>query len=184
VLQTPVANRLIDPGSEWRLRRHWFDASAMGDLLSGGFAPAEKNTLYRCLHKLVEYKDARQFQFLVQRWGELFGAKFDVLPYDRTSTYSESDVERGPSDLRPYGYSRDTRGDCRQVVIALIVFINRAFAGLPGRPSDAAVGRELHDITPTDRAETLRTGMDRARRAGTGENVELACADRVNSWLP
>ena len=120
VLQTLVAYRLIDPGSEWRLHRHWFDASAMGDLLNADFALAEKNTLYRCLDKLVEHKD-ELFKFLVQRWGELFGAKFDVLLYDLTSTYFESDVERPESDLRQYGYSRDKRGDCRQVVIALIV---------------------------------------------------------------
>jgi len=120
VLQTLVAYRLIDPGSEWRLHRHWFDASAMGDLLNADFALAEKNTLYRCLDKLVENKDAL-FKFLVQRWGELFGAKFDVLLYDLTSTYFESDVERPEADLRQYGYSRDKRGDCRQIVIALIV---------------------------------------------------------------
>jgi hypothetical protein len=120
VLQTLVAYRLIDPGSEWRLHRHWFDASAMGDLLGADFALAEKNTLYRCLDKLVEHKDAL-FKFLVQRWGELFGAQFEVLLYDLTSTYFESDVERGETDLRQYGYSRDKRGDCRQVVIALIV---------------------------------------------------------------
>ena len=120
VLQTLVAYRLIDPGSEWRLHRHWFDASAMGDLLNADFALAEKNTLYRCLDKLIEHKD-ELFKFLVQRWGELFGAKFDVLLYDLTSTYFETDVERRPSDLRQYGYSRDKRGDCRQVVIALIV---------------------------------------------------------------
>lgn len=51
VLQTLVAYRLIDPGSEWRLHRQWFDASAMGDLLGADFALAEKNTLYRCLDK-------------------------------------------------------------------------------------------------------------------------------------
>ena len=58
---------------------------------------------------------------LKRRWGELFGAKFDVLPYDLTSTYFETDVERGPDELRQFGYSSDKRGDCRQVVIALIV---------------------------------------------------------------
>ena len=120
VLQTLVAYRLIDPGSEWRLHRHWFDASAMAELLNADFALAEKNTLYRCLDKLVAHKDDL-FKFLVQRWGELFGAKFDVLLYDLTSTYFESDVQRPASDLRQYGYSRDKRGDCRQVVIALIV---------------------------------------------------------------
>jgi len=120
VLKTLVAYRLIDPGSEWRLHRQWFDASAMADLLDSDFALAEKNTLYRCLDRLVEHKN-ELFKFLKRRWGELFGAKFDVLLYDLTSTYFESDVERAPDDLRQYGYSRDKRGDCRQVVIALIV---------------------------------------------------------------
>lgn len=120
VLQTLVAYRLIDPGSEWRLHRHWFDTSAMADLLDTDFVLAEKNTLYRCLDRLVEHKD-ELFKFLIGRWGELFGAKFDVLLYDLTSTYFETDTERGPEDLRQFGYSRDKRGDCRQVVIALIV---------------------------------------------------------------
>ena len=86
VLQTLVAYRLIDPGSEWRLHRQWFDASAMADVLNAEFALAEKNTLYRCLDRLARHKD-ELFKFLAQRWGELFGAKFDVLLYDLTSTY-------------------------------------------------------------------------------------------------
>lgn len=120
VLQTLVANRLIDPGSEWRLHRHWFDTSAKADLLNVDFAVAEKNTLYRCLDKLVAHKD-ELFKFLCRRWGELFDAKFDVLLYDLTSTYFESDVQRDEHDKRQYGYSRDKRFDCRQVVIGLIV---------------------------------------------------------------
>lgn len=120
VLQTLVAYRLIDPGSEWRLHRHWFDTSAMADLLNVDFAVAEKNTLYRCLDKLVAHKD-ELFKFLCRRWGELFDAKFDVLLYDLTSTYFESDVARAEHDKRQYGYSRDKRFDCRQVVIGLIV---------------------------------------------------------------
>jgi transposase len=120
VLKTLVAYRLIDPGSEWRLHRQWFDASAMADLLEADFGLAEKNALYRCLDKLVAHKD-ELVKFLLRRWGELFGAKLDVLLYDLTSTYFETDEDRGPDDLRQYGYSRDKRGDCRQVVIALIV---------------------------------------------------------------
>jgi transposase len=120
VLKTLVVYRLVDPGSEWRLHRQWFDSSAMADLLDSDFCLAEKNTLYRCLDRLVEHKD-ELFKFLVRRWGELFGAKFDVLLYDLTSTYFETDEDRGPDDLRQFGYSRDKRGDCRQVVIALIV---------------------------------------------------------------
>ena len=120
VLQTLVAYRLIDPGSEWRLHRHWFDVSAMADLLGGDFTLAQKNTLYRCLDKLVAHKD-ELFKHLSARWGDLFDAKFDVLLYDLTSTYFESDTLREESDKRQYGYSRDKRFDCRQVVIGLIV---------------------------------------------------------------
>jgi len=120
VLQTLVAYRLIDPGSEWRLHRHWFTSSAMADLLEADFALAGKDTLYRCLNKVLPHKDALMV-FLKQRWGELFGATFDVLLYDLTSTYFESDTPREAPDKRQYGYSRDKRGDCRQVVIGLIV---------------------------------------------------------------
>ena len=49
ILETLVCYRLIDPGSEWRLHRLWFEQSAMGDLLGGDFALVEKNALYRCL---------------------------------------------------------------------------------------------------------------------------------------
>ena len=120
VLKVLTTYRLIDPGSEWKLHRQWFDASAMADLLDSDFCLAEKNTLYRCLDRLVEHKD-ELFKFLKQRWGEMFGAKFDVLLYDLTSTYFETDIERSEKELRQFGYSRDKRSDCRQVVIALIV---------------------------------------------------------------
>ena len=95
MLKTLVVYRLIDPGSEWRLHRQWFDASAMADLLHSDFALAEKNTLYRCLDKLVAHKD-ELFKFLKRRWGELFGANFDVLLYDLTSTYFEPTWSAGP----------------------------------------------------------------------------------------
>jgi hypothetical protein len=68
VLQTLVAYRLIDPGSEWRLHRHCFTSSAMADLLDADFALAGKDTLYRCLDKLLPHKDALML-FLKQRWG-------------------------------------------------------------------------------------------------------------------
>jgi transposase len=120
VLMVLVAYRLIDPGSEWRLHREWFERSAMGDLLGGDAALAAKDTLYRCLDKLLAHKEALQV-FLQRRWQDLFGASFDVLLYDLTSTYFESDPPFTEDDKRCYGYSRDHRPDCVQVVIALIV---------------------------------------------------------------
>ena len=56
---------------------------------------------------------------LKNRYGELFGAEFDVLLYDLTSTYVEGAAEKNPMVRR--GYSRDHRPDCEQIVIALIV---------------------------------------------------------------
>jgi hypothetical protein len=120
VLQALVCYRLLDPGSEWRLHRVWFEQSAMGDLLAEDFSIAAKDTLYRCLDFLVQYKD-ELFEFLHQRWAALFGAKYDVLLYDLTSTYFESDPPFPEDDKRRFGHSRDKRPDCVQVVIALII---------------------------------------------------------------
>jgi transposase len=59
------------------------------------------------------------FSYLRQRWQALFDVDFEVLLYDLTSTYFESDPpEEGK---RKFGYSRDKRPDCVQVVMALIV---------------------------------------------------------------
>ena len=121
VLQTLCAYRLIDPGSEWRLHREWFERSAMGDLLGADFsALAEAHKLYECHDLLVAHKQAL-FEHLTQRWRDLFNAKFDVLLYDLTSTYFESDPPFPEGDKRKFGYSRDKRPDCVQVVIALVV---------------------------------------------------------------
>jgi transposase len=120
VLEGLVAYRLIDPGSEWRLHRHWYANSAMGDLLGEDDTLAAKDTLYRCLDLLLEHKRAL-FEHLSQRWQDLFGVKFEVLLYDLTSTYFESDPPFGPEDKRQFGYSRDKRSDCVQVVIGLII---------------------------------------------------------------
>jgi transposase len=120
VLQTLTIYRLIDPGSEWRLHREWFKNSALADLLEEDFSLAQKDNLYRCLDKVLEHRDLL-FKHLRQRWEDLFGVKFEVLLYDLTSTYFESDPPFPEGDKRRYGYSRDKRSDCVQVVIALVV---------------------------------------------------------------
>ena len=118
VLKTLVVYRLTDPGSEWRLHRHWFEHSAMGDLLGEDAALVQPNTLYRCLDLLLVHK-ARLFTFLRERWKDMFQADFEVLLYDLTSTYFECDPPE--AGKRKHGYSRDKRPDCVQVVIALVI---------------------------------------------------------------
>lgn len=118
VLKTLVVYRLIDPGSEWRLHRHWYHHSALGDLLGEDEGVAQDDTLYRCLDKLLAHKRPF-FSYLRARWQALFGVRFEVLLYDLTSTYFEADPPG--HGKRKHGYSRDKRPDCVQVVIALIV---------------------------------------------------------------
>ena len=145
ILQTLVCYRLIDPGSEWRLHRHWFERSAMGDLLGEDYALVAKNSLYRCLDKLLAHKSAL-FGHLRQRWQDLFGAKFDVLLYDLTSTDFESVPPDDEEDKRRFGYSRDKRSDCVQLVIALIVTpegFPLAYEVLPGNTSDKTTLRSF-----------------------------------------
>jgi hypothetical protein len=136
VFKTLVAYRLIDPGSEWRLHRQWFEESAMADLLGEDFALVQKDKLYRCLDRLLAHKRAF-FSYLKDQWQTLFNPRFDILLYDLTSTYFESD----PPDegKRRYGYSRDKRPDCVQVVIALIVTpegFPLTYEVMPGNTSD------------------------------------------------
>jgi hypothetical protein len=123
VLKTLAAYRLLEPGSEWNLHRSWFDRSAMADLLDDDFRLAAKDTLYRCHDRLLDHREAL-FNHLKERWAGLFGACYDILLYDLTSTYIEVDAN-GPvteaSRLKAFGYSRDKRPDCVQIVIALII---------------------------------------------------------------
>jgi transposase len=138
ILQTLVCYRLIDPGSEWRLHRQWFEQSAMGDLLGEDYSLVAKNSLYRCLDKLLAHK-AALFTHLRQRWQDLFNAKFEILLYDLSSTYFESDPPDDDQDKRRFGYSRDKRNDCVQVVIALVITPDGfpvAYEVLPGNTQD------------------------------------------------
>src|SRR5271163_5018310 len=116
-----------------------------GDLLGADYSLVEKNALYRCLDKLLEHKQAL-FSHLRQRWQDLFAASFDVLLYDLTSTYFESDPPGDDEDKRRFGYSRDKRSDCVQVVIALVVTpqgFPLAYEVLPGNTSDKTTLRSF-----------------------------------------
>jgi transposase len=162
VLQLLVVNRLIDPGSELRIHRQWFLRSAMDELLEVDFAVAGKDRLYRCLDRLLPHKDAL-CQFLATQWKTLFDASFDVLLYDLTSTYFEGLCEEIPK--AKHGYSRDGRGDCRQVVIALVVTpdgLPLAYEVLAGNTLDKTTLRQFLDKIEQMYGKARRTWvMDR-----------------------
>lgn len=136
ILKTLVCYRLISPGSEWRLHREWYHRSAMSDLLGEDIGVIQKDKLYRCLDKLLPYKK-ELFTYLTSRWKSMFNVGFDILLYDLTSTYFECDPPN--QGKRLFGYSRDKRPDCVQVVIALIVTPDGfpiAYEVMPGNTSD------------------------------------------------
>ncbi len=151
VLTTLVIYRLIDPGSEWRLHRQWYEQSALGDLLGEDFGLAAKDNLYRCLDRLLEHRE-ELFKYLQKRWQDDFGAKFDVLLYDLTSTYFESDPPFPQGDKRRFGYSRDKRPDCVQVIIALVV-----------TPEGYPLGYEVLSGTTSDKT-TLKQFLGKIER--------------------
>ncbi len=138
ILQVLVTQRLLAPGSEWHLHRDWFERTALADLLGGDFGLAEIHKLYATLDQVLPLKE-KLFDHLRDRWRDLFGAKDEVLLYDLTSTYLETDTPEDPSDPRRHGYSRDHRPDCPQVVIALVVTpegFPLAYEILPGNTAD------------------------------------------------
>src|SRR5580765_862281 len=182
VLQTLCAYRLIDPGSEWRLHRQWFEQSAMADLLGADFGQlAESHKLYECHDLLLEHK-AALFAHLTQRWKDLFNAKFDVLLYDLTSSHFESNPPFPEEDKRKFGYSRDKRSDCVQVVIALIVTPDGfplAYEVMDGNTSDKTTLKEFLAKIENQYGKAKRTWvMDR------GIPTEEVLAEMRNSKMP
>jgi Transposase DDE domain len=137
--------RLIAPGSELRLYRRWFGGTALGDLLGGNADLSEIHKLYACHDRLLAHKDAL-FQHLRQRWHDLFNVSFDVLLYDLTSTYFEASPPFPEGDKRRFGYSRDHRPDCVQVVSALVVTpdgLPIAYEVLAGNTNDSRTLRDF-----------------------------------------
>src|SRR5262249_5694542 len=111
-------NRLCAPGSELSIAQRWYRDTALDDLLGIEQEKINDTRLYRCMDRLLPHKKELE-RHLKQRYGELFGAEFDVLLYDLTSSYVEGGADRNPMMQR--GYSRDHRPDCKQLIIALIV---------------------------------------------------------------
>jgi hypothetical protein len=136
VLELLTVRQLVAPGSKWHLHRRWFLSSAMDQLLDEDFAIAAKNRLYECLDRIDRHR-ADLFTHLQTRWKDLFGATYDVLLYDLTSSYFEGQMEQAPK--AKHGYSRDKRSDCRQVVIAVVLSpegFPLAYEIMPGNTSD------------------------------------------------
>jgi transposase len=118
VVAIEVINRLCAPASEFALAEHWYASTGLEDLLGIPDGEITKDRLYRTLDALRQAKEAIENEVKSQL-GTLFALKYDVLLYDLTSSYFEGLAEE--NQLAKRGYSRDHRGDCKQIVLALVV---------------------------------------------------------------
>ena len=148
--------RFCQPSSELAIAEGWYEKTALEDILGIPVEKIDDNRLYRTLDKLLPHKDEIS-KHLQERYTEWFGANFDFLFYDITSTYFEGACPNNPQAKR--GYSRDKRPDCKQVCIGLVV--NRD--GLP-------VGYEVFDgnrrdvTTLEEMVELMETKYGKAKR--------------------
>src|SRR5215472_12036607 len=165
-----VAARLCEPSSELHIAEDWYRRTALGDLLQLDADLVNKDRLYRALDLVLEHK-AELEAHLSRRSGELFAVDNEVLLYDVTSTYFEGEAEGNA--LAQRGYSRDHRGDCKQVCIALVV----TFDGFP-------LGYEVFAGNTHD-SRTVQTIVDTMEaRHGVAWIADRGMASAANlAWL-
>ena len=153
IMKAIVLYRFTDPGSELRMHSNWMANTAIEELIGPG-ALTGRSTLYSCLDRVIwpsdEWRKPRAerrnsfkdelFHYLRDRWAGLFGSTCDVVLFDLASTYFEVDGTKAlESELQRYGYSRDKRGDCLQVVVALVLTPDGfplAYEVMPGNTND------------------------------------------------
>jgi transposase len=152
-----VICRLCDPSSELRIAEHLYERSALVDLLGVGAEKINDDRLYRALDELLPHK-ADLEKHLKNRLGELFNLTYDLLLYDVTSTYFEGQCKGNDQARR--GYSRDSRGDCKQVCIALVV----SREGMP-------VGYELFAGNKADVTTVQEIVTTMEERYGTADRI-------------
>ena len=113
-----VICRLCRPSSELHIAEHFFEQTALADLLGISSKRINEKRLYRGLDKVLPHKEELE-KHLKEKAGSLFELDYDLFLYDVTSTYFEG--EAAGNSLAKRGYSRDHRGDCKQVCIGLVV---------------------------------------------------------------
>jgi transposase len=110
--------RFCEPQSELHIESTWYRRTALEDLLGVSADKVHTDRLYDGLDWLLPHKSAIE-KHLKDRLGSLFDLDYDLLLYDVTSTYFEGQCVGNP--LAKRGYSRDSRPDCLQVCIGLVV---------------------------------------------------------------
>ena len=154
--------RFCRPSSELFIENHFYPQSALEDLVGVDTKQVHTDRLYAGLDELLKQKKTIE-QHLHQRLGQLFELSYDLLLYDLTSTYFEGQCSANPMAQR--GYSRDSRPDCPQVVIALVVTKEGYPVGyevFDGNTADSTTVQEIVEKVESEHGKTGRIWvMDR-----------------------
>lgn len=138
-----TVGKFCGQASELGIAEEWYARTALEDLTGIPAETINDDRLYRALDKVGAHKD-RLCEHLMERYRQWFGVRFEFLLYDVTSTYFEGLALKNQKAAR--GYSRDSRGDRKQVCIGLVCTPE----GLPlnyevfaGNRSDVTTVREI-----------------------------------------
>jgi transposase len=112
-----TVGKFCGQASELGIAEEWYARTALDDLCGIAVESVNDDRLYRALDKVGTHKD-RLCEHLMERYRQWFGVRFEFLLYDVTSTYFEGLAQKNSKAAR--GYSRDQRGDCKQVCIGLV----------------------------------------------------------------
>ncbi len=186
-------NRLIAPSSELAMP-DWVRRTALGDILGVDFARLEENKLYRNMDSLYPNRELIERE-LSKRESSLFNLDDTFYFYDLTSTYFEGEAKENPQ--AKFGYSRDKRPDCKQVLVGLVLDRNgfpKAHEVFDGNTPDGAtiakmldtlekrVGKKPGSTVIVDRGMACRENLEEIRRHGYHYLVACRQAER-NEWL-
>lgn len=186
-------NRLIHPTSELAMP-DWIRTTALPDILGVDFHELAEDALYRNLDKLHEHRVAIETA-LAERERSLFGLDQTVFLYDVTSTYFEGRAMANAKAKR--GYSRDHRGDCKQVLVGLAVnrdgfpLAHEVFAGNRHDSTtleemlealDGRVGLRPEQTVVVDRGMAGKGNLEQIRARGLHYLVAEPYAERKD-WV-
>ena len=140
IIFTLVVSRFVEPGSKLKVFEHWQNRF-YPEMLEPDL---KLHTFYRALDLLAQHKEDIEKNCY---WHDksLLNQKTEVILYDLTTLRFES-VRTDLGKLRQFGYSKEKRSDCTQVILGLIVDKQGLPLGFELYPGNTFEGRSLSDI--------------------------------------
>ena len=163
-------NRLVCPLSE-HATPDWVRRTALADLLGERFDTLVDESLYQNLDRLHPQRVAIERE-LAEHERTLFNLDARLFLYDLTSTYFEGQARENPQAQR--GYSRDSRPDCKQVVVGLVLDRD----GFP-KAHEVFEGNRPDRTTVADMLQALEQRVGRTRGATVVVDRGMAFAENL-----